>query len=79
MAKSNKELRGIPAIYRTNFYDAVIFGAIQSQKLDGTEHTLDEIVRSVIKTFGLPMTPAAVKTSFIRTQRLFINGYSDSK
>jgi hypothetical protein len=79
MAKSNKELRGIPAIYRTNFYDAVIFGAIQSQKLDGTEQTLDEIVRTVIKTFDLPMTPAAVKTSFIRTQRLFVNGYCDNK
>lgn len=78
MPKQKKDLRGIPALYRSNFIDAMAFGAIQFQMINQPDTKLDEIVQSVIKTFGLEMSPGALKTSFIRTRATFVHGNNNN-
>lgn len=74
MGKIQGELRGIPAILRSNAIDLVCFGAIQQMRANKPEESIDKIVQSVLDTFGLneTLSHGAAKTAYFRNVKLFV-------
>lgn len=74
MGKIQGELRGIPAILRSNAIDLVCFGAIQVQRASKPDESIDKIVQNVLDTFGLneTLSHGAAKTAYFRNVKLFV-------
>jgi|LakMenEpi08Jun12_1017391.scaffolds.fasta_scaffold07362_2 hypothetical protein len=74
MGKIQGELRGIPAILRSNAIDLVCFGAIQMQRASNPDESIDKIVQNVLDTFGLneTLSHGAAKTAYFRNIKLFV-------
>lgn len=53
MGNLKPQIKGIPAIYRANAVDLVIFGAVFYQRTQNNEATLRETVQSVALHFGV--------------------------
>jgi len=68
MANLKAEIKGIPAIYRANAIDLIVFGAVFFQRTQGKVETLRETIQS--DTFTLsPFTQQVKTTSFCLVEK----------
>lgn len=67
------EKRGIPAIYRANAQDLILFGAIQSLRIREPETPIKQIIRFVMDGMGIDgVTMESVEQAYYRTLQVYI-------
>lgn len=74
MGKLKAEIKGIPAIYRANAIDLIVFGAVFFQRTQGKVETLRETIQSVALHFGIHQTSTidALELGFRRVESAFV-------
>jgi len=75
MANLKKEIKGIPAIYRANSVDLIVFGAVFYQRSRQPDVPVTQILQSVANHFGIADTSTirALETGYQRAERAFLN------
>jgi len=72
MAKLGKNLSGIPAIYRANIIDLMVFGAVHHQRVQDPMCEVKQTIKSVAKSLGLDESEVdALEVGYYRTQAAF--------
>ena len=80
MANLKAEIKGIPAIYRANAVDLLVFGAVFYHRAQNPDKTVAQILQSVADHFGLTgtTTQRALETAYQRVEKAFLqNGGID--
>jgi len=74
MAELKAVVKGIPAIFRANTVDAIIFGAVFYQRCVNPETPVAQILQSVAKHFGIADTSTlrSLETGYQRVQKAFL-------
>lgn len=74
MANLKKEIKGIPAIYRANTVDTMIFGAVFFHRSQNPGVPVAQILQSVADHFGLAgeTTLRSLETGYQRVEKAFL-------
>lgn len=74
MANLKAEVKGIPAIYRANTVDTLVFGAVFYQRSINPGTPVAQILQSVADHFGLTGTTTlrSLETGYQRIEKAFL-------
>ncbi len=74
MGKLKPQIKGIPAIYRVNAIDLVIFGAVFYQRTQNKGATLRETIQNVALHFGISETSTidALELGYRRAESAYL-------
>lgn len=74
MAKLGKNLSGIPAIYRANAINLIVFGAVHHYRIEHPESEVKQTIKKVAAGIGLEIDEnglSALEIGFYKTQSAF--------
>ena len=72
MAKLGNQLSGIPAIYRANAVDLMVFGAIYHHRIENPNTEVKETIKLVARNFSIPETQInSLEVGYYRTLRAY--------
>jgi len=74
MANLKRELKGVPAIYRANAVDLIVFGAAFYQRMKNPDVPVAQILQSVADHFGISGTSTmrSLETGYQRVEKAFL-------